>query len=74
VDENKHHVMKARDLYTTQEDYYENYPLPVFWRHIEQEEQRRKFVAYLKKKQDQIDACTAASFKLWGLKAPLDRE
>jgi hypothetical protein len=51
MDEGKHHTMRPRDLYQTRPQYYENYPLTVFRGHIDQEERRRKYFVFLKKKQ-----------------------
>jgi hypothetical protein len=51
MDEGKHHTMRPRDLYQTRPQYYENYPLTVFRGHIDQEERRRKYIVFLKKKQ-----------------------
>jgi hypothetical protein len=51
MDEGKHHTMRPRDLYQTRPQYYEKYPLTVFRGHIDQEERRRKYFVFLKKKQ-----------------------
>ena len=46
MDEGKHENMKPIDLYQTREEYYDNFPLKVFRKHIDQEKRRRKFLAY----------------------------
>jgi hypothetical protein len=51
MDEEKHRTLKPRELYMTRQQYHDNYPLKVFRGHIDQEERRRKYIVYLKKKQ-----------------------
>jgi hypothetical protein len=48
MDDGKHESMKPIELYRSREEYYDNYPLTVFrtGRHIDQEERRRKMLAY----------------------------
>jgi hypothetical protein len=50
MDENKHKNMKPMELYNTREEYYDNYKLVVFRKHIDQEERCRKFLVYWAKK------------------------
>ena len=40
--------MKPINLYKSQKEYYNSYLLLVFQKHINQEEWRRKYLAYLK--------------------------
>jgi hypothetical protein len=51
MDEKKHRTVKPRELYLTRQQYHDNYSLKVFRGHIDQEERRRKYIVYLKKKQ-----------------------
>jgi hypothetical protein len=46
MDEDKHKSMKPMELYNSREEYYDNYKLLVFRKHIDQEERRRKFLVY----------------------------
>jgi hypothetical protein len=46
MDDGKHNRMKPMDLYNSREEYYANYPLAVFRGHINQEDKRRKYIAY----------------------------
>jgi len=50
MDAKKHKTMTPSMLYNTRKEYTENYPLEVFRKHIHQEEQRRKYISYLKNK------------------------
>lgn len=50
MDQGKHKKAKPLELYTSRKEYFESYPLRVFRGHIDQEERRRKFVAYLQQK------------------------
>jgi hypothetical protein len=51
MDEGKHRTMKPSELRQTRQQ-YQNYPIRVFRGHIEQEERARKYIVYLKKKQN----------------------
>jgi hypothetical protein len=50
MDAGKHHTMTPLELRQTRRQ-YRNYPRGVFRGHIEQEERARKYIVYLKRKQ-----------------------
>ena len=50
MDQGMHKIMKPQELWSSRKEYYENYSKDVFRGHIYQEEQRRKFLSYVKNK------------------------
>ena len=46
MDAGKHKIMKPQELYNSRKEFSNNYPLKVFQKHIDQEERRRKMLAY----------------------------
>jgi hypothetical protein len=50
VKEGRHNSMKPQDLYQSRPEYYNNYPLSVFRKHIDQEVRRQKTCAMRERK------------------------
>lgn len=56
INDNKHLLMKPMQLYNSRPEYHSKLQLTVFRKHIEQEVRRRKFIAYLQKKESDTKA------------------
>lgn len=56
IDCGKHKAMKPKELWSSRAEYYNNFPLDIFTKHIHQEIKSRKYLAYLKDKASKKNA------------------